>query len=262
MWGSAPGASRSDRRCGGLSGALVLEMPTRQSLEVVARPRHRLGRRPGHPLARRARAPGRPRLRGHPGGPRRTSRWTHYVIGVAVVLVRHGVLTPPTARLEITSDLPASAGVASSEALEVATARALGAGALDALRLATLCQEAENHVVGAPCGIMDAGRGGLGEGGGRAADPVPPGLGGRSYRGAGGSRDRGLADGSPPQCRWPAVQRARAAAFMGKRMVEDTAGRKWSWVSELPGAAVADRRRTSMATPSSSSGAPAATTSR
>ena len=82
-------------------------------------------------------------------------RWTHYVIGVAVVLVRHGVIDPPRVRLEITSDLPASVGVASSAALEVATARALGGAAVDPLRLAALCQEAENHVVGAPCGIMD-----------------------------------------------------------------------------------------------------------
>ena len=77
------------------------------------------------------------------------------MIGVALVLVRHGVIDPPAARLEITSDLPASVGVASSAALEVATARALGAGDIDPLLLASLCQEAENHVVGAPCGIMD-----------------------------------------------------------------------------------------------------------
>ena len=46
-------------------------------------------------------------------------------------------------------------GVSSSAALEVATARALGAGEIEPLRLAALCQEAENQVVGAPCGIMD-----------------------------------------------------------------------------------------------------------
>ena len=82
-------------------------------------------------------------------------RWTHYLIGVAVVLVRHGVISPPRARLRISSDLPQSMGVASSAALEVATARALGAGVLDPLQLALLCQEAENFVVGAPCGVMD-----------------------------------------------------------------------------------------------------------
>ena len=39
--------------------------------------------------------------------------------------------------------------------LRDAILRALGAGGLDPLRLARLCQEAENHVVGAPCGVMD-----------------------------------------------------------------------------------------------------------
>ena len=33
-------------------------------------------------------------------------------------------------------------------------------------------------------------------------------------------------------------RRARAAAFMGKRMVEDAAGHSWAWVSELPASAV------------------------
>ena len=55
----------------------------------------------------------------------------------------------------MSSEVPQSVGVSSSAALEVATARALGAGGIDPLRLASLCQEAENHVVGAPCGIMD-----------------------------------------------------------------------------------------------------------
>jgi galactokinase len=35
-------------------------------------------------------------------------------------------------------------------------------------------------------------------------------------------------------------RRARAAAFMGKRIVEDTLDRTWSWVSELPRDALAD----------------------
>ena len=34
------------------------------------------------------------------------------------------------------------------------------------------------------------------------------------------------------------MARARAAAFMGKRMVEHAAARRWSWVSQLPRAAV------------------------
>ena len=81
-------------------------------------------------------------------------KWTRYVLGVAIVLVRHHVIDAPSVRVTVSSDVPLSVGVSSSAALEVATARALGA-AVDPLRLAALCQEAENRVVGAPCGIMD-----------------------------------------------------------------------------------------------------------
>lgn len=76
------------------------------------------------------------------------------MVDVAVVLVRHCVVEPPRVGLSITSDVPPSVGVSSSTALEVGTARALGAGRLAPLHLAMLCQEAENHVVGAPRGIM------------------------------------------------------------------------------------------------------------
>ena len=77
------------------------------------------------------------------------------MVGVALVLVRHGVIEPPRARLSVSSDVPQSVGVSSSAALEIATARALGVDGIDPIRLASICQEAENHVVGAPCGIMD-----------------------------------------------------------------------------------------------------------
>jgi L-arabinokinase len=167
-------------------------------------------------------------------------RWTHYVIGVVIVLVRHGVIGPPRVRLEITSNLPASVGAASSAALEVATARALGAGGVDPLRLAALCQEAENHVVGAPCGIMDQVAVARGTPGtvlpilcrpASVAEPVavPAGL-----------EIVGWPTGTPHDVGGVPYERARAAAFMGKRMVEDAAERTWSWVSQLPRAAVDD----------------------
>jgi galactokinase len=153
--GSAPGRLDLLGGVADYSGALVLEMPTRQSTEVVAEPDAALVVGPAVlSVTETARLAGldyadvRRALDGLP-------RWAHYVLGVAVVLVRHGVITPPQAHLRICSDLPQSVGVASSAALEVATARALGAGALDPLRLASLCQEAENYVVGASCGVMD-----------------------------------------------------------------------------------------------------------
>jgi galactokinase len=84
-------------------------------------------------------------------------RWTDYVQGVAVILERAGFhLTG--ANLLITSSVPIGAGLSSSAALEVATAFTLMQLAeikIDLVRLAQLCQRAENEFVGARCGIMD-----------------------------------------------------------------------------------------------------------
>lgn len=84
-------------------------------------------------------------------------RWTDYVQGVAVTLEGAGFhLTG--ANLLITSNVPIGAGLSSSAALEVATAFTLMQLAgikIDLVRLAQLCQRAENEFVGARCGIMD-----------------------------------------------------------------------------------------------------------
>ncbi len=238
MRGSAPGRLDVLGGVADYSGALVLEMPTRQGTVAVALPDDAFVVGPVafstgelECLAGLSYDDVRRELAELP-------RWTHYVIGVVIVLVRHGVIEPPRVRLEITSDLPASVGVASSAALEVATARALGAGAVDPLRLAALCQEAENHVVGAPCGIMDQVAVARGTPGtvlpilcrpASVAEPVsvPAGL-----------EIVGWPTGTPHDVGGLPYERARAAAFMGKRMVEDAAARTWSWVSQLPRAAV------------------------
>jgi galactokinase len=87
--------------------------------------------------------------------PRR--HWSDYVFGVAALLQQNGVALSG-ATLSITSDVPVGAGLSSSAALEVATAKALLASAgasMDSVALARLCQRAENEFVGARVGIMD-----------------------------------------------------------------------------------------------------------
>lgn len=85
--------------------------------------------------------------------------WAGYALGALVVLrcelglhIDHGL------RILIHSDVPLGKGVSSSAALEVATMQAI-CGAigvrLGGRDLALLCQIVENHVVGAPCGVMD-----------------------------------------------------------------------------------------------------------
>jgi galactokinase len=76
--------------------------------------------------------------------------WARYVAGVAAELpARDGLIGT------ITSDLPAGRGLASSAALEVALALALGGDPADPLGIAQACQRAEHRAVGVPCGIMD-----------------------------------------------------------------------------------------------------------
>lgn len=92
-------------------------------------------------------------------------RWAAYALGGLVVLDRELHWRPFAAplrglRLLIWSQVPLGKGVSSSAALEVAAMRAiLSASAhpadLAGRELALLCQLVENHVVGAPCGVMD-----------------------------------------------------------------------------------------------------------
>jgi L-arabinokinase len=85
--------------------------------------------------------------------------WAAYVAGVLLVLLKEqGVDLPPGLRIVAQSSVPEAKGVSSSAALEVASLQAVSAAlgcTLDGMELARLCQLAENHVVGAPCGIMD-----------------------------------------------------------------------------------------------------------
>jgi L-arabinokinase len=84
-------------------------------------------------------------------------RWASYVVGVVeALLARTGRVRG--LKILIDSTVPEGRGVASSAALEVATASAVAACcdiAISPQELAALCQRVENEVVGAPCGIMD-----------------------------------------------------------------------------------------------------------
>lgn len=88
---------------------------------------------------------------------REGDRWASYVVGVVEALfARTGQVQG--LKILIDSTVPEGRGVASSAALEVATASAVAACcdiAISPQELAVLCQRVENEVVGAPCGIMD-----------------------------------------------------------------------------------------------------------
>ena len=95
-------------------------------------------------------------------------RWIDYVAGTAWSLQDAG-LRVCGLRGVLASNLPRSSGLSSSAALELASAWALldppdlAAHGIDGMRLALLCQRAENEHIGVRCGIMDQFASSLGE---------------------------------------------------------------------------------------------------
>ena len=75
--------------------------------------------------------------------------WGRYVAAVASLME-----SPRGLRGRVSTTIPVGAGLSSSAALEVATARALGCD-LPATDLAVLCRRAEHLATGVPTGIMD-----------------------------------------------------------------------------------------------------------
>jgi galactokinase len=83
--------------------------------------------------------------------------WSDYVIGVALMLEISG-LRLSGADLIVWSDVPIGVGLSSSAALEVSAAHALLTQSdlpFDPIKIAKLCQRAENDFVGMRCGVMD-----------------------------------------------------------------------------------------------------------
>lgn len=92
-------------------------------------------------------------------------RWELYLTGVLHRICEQcspgTMLTSKDFTVATISDLPWNAGLASSAAVEVATAiaggkaLALPANLFEPVALSMLCKDVENNVVGAPCGILD-----------------------------------------------------------------------------------------------------------
>ncbi|HXY42163.1 MAG TPA: galactokinase family protein, partial [Vicinamibacteria bacterium] len=88
-----------------------------------------------------------------PGG----TDWTSYVAGVAWSFASEGLSTRGL-DFVVDGDVPIGAGLSSSAAIEMATARAMASAAAvewDPVRMARLGQRAENRYVGVNSGIMD-----------------------------------------------------------------------------------------------------------
>lgn len=166
--------------------------------------------------------------------------WTYYVFGSVAVFVRETGWLPPLGeqiRLEISSDVPTAQGVSSSASIEVAVIRALrklSGKELTELRTAHIAQNAENFVVGAPCGLMDQLASACGAAGkvlpilcrpDILSDPVPlPGT--VTLVGWPSGVKHSVAGISPYLV-------ARTATFMAKKMAEKILGRKLDFFTQL-----------------------------
>ena len=154
------------------SGALVLQWPIREATRVALVPLARAAslhhRRSGTARAERhcdvpldLVADRSVRTTTCARGSRRdpTRHWAAYVAGVFHVLAReHGVRFDSGAAILIESDVPEGKGVSSSAAIEAATMEAVLAAwplSIEPRMRAIRCQQVENLIVGAPCGVMD-----------------------------------------------------------------------------------------------------------
>jgi L-arabinokinase len=87
------------------------------------------------------------------------ANWAAYIVGsIFTLLKEESVKLPYGFNLLLLSAVPMNVGIGSSAAVEIGTLSSLNSYLslnLSPSRIARLGQMAENHVVGAPCGIMD-----------------------------------------------------------------------------------------------------------
>jgi galactokinase len=87
-----------------------------------------------------------------------TKPWANYPLGVVRCFLEENLPIGGGFAAEISSDVPPGAGLSSSAALEVATAKLLMKLFnihIEPMRMAKLCRRAENEFVGVHCGLLD-----------------------------------------------------------------------------------------------------------
>jgi L-arabinokinase len=154
-------------------------------------------------------------------------RWPAYVAGVVQRALEHTpVGDPPGLRVLVESTVPEGKGVASSAALEVAAMMATAALVGEdrsASELAEVCQWVENHIVGAPCGIMDQMTSACGHGNRLLRLRCQPGTIEGHVEVPAGYRFYGIDSGVRHAVTGDDYSSVRTAAFMGYRMIAELA---------------------------------------
>jgi L-arabinokinase len=237
--GRAPGRLDVMGGIADYSGALVLELPLdRATFAIVQRQREprldvvslRSGR------AHRFRMPLDALTDGELRSPealaswfagRGDDRWAAYVVGVVSACLTRARSPAGGLRVLIESTVPEGKGVSSSAALEVACLAAVAAHLdveMTAGEMAAACQWAENHIAGAPCGIMDQMTAACGRRDRLLRLRCQPGT-VEGYVGIpDGWRFHGIDSGIRHAVTGADYGTVRTAAFMGYRMIAELAG--------------------------------------
>jgi galactokinase len=157
-----------------------------------------------------------------------TRHWAAYVAGVLRILAReHDVTFASGASILIESDVPEGKGVSSSAALEAATMEAAAAAwqiEIDPRLRAVRCQQTENLIVGAPCGVMDQMASICGEAGNLMALLCQPAEFQGSIRLPDTLRLWGIDSGIRHAVTGADYGAVRVGAFMGYRILAELAG--------------------------------------
>lgn len=155
-------------------------------------------------------------------------RWAAYVVGVVQWCLQRAPLGDlPGLRLRIDSEVPEGKGVSSSAAIEVASMMVVCASygvSHSPEEIARACQWVENHVVGAPCGIMDQMTSACGKHDRLLRLRCQPGTIEGHIAIPDGYRFYGIDSGVRHAVTGADYGTVRAAAFMGYRMIADFAG--------------------------------------
>jgi len=172
--------------------------------------------------------------------------WGRYLLGCVAVLLHHhkwpADLNQPL-EFRVRSNVPLGMGVSSSAAIEVATLRALTRVAQlswSGTELARLAQQAENEIVGAPCGLMDQ----LAAAHGKRRNLLPilcrPDLLDAPIRLPTGVSIVGWPSGVKHSVGASHYSTARCGAFMAKKLLENKLQTRLQFLSELTPSEFAD----------------------
>jgi len=246
--GEAPGRIDFMGGVADYSGSLVLETPIRATTRVrvttLAEPKLRLAsvdygscELDWTPLATGLRRKvSDAKLRAQLDA-QKVPHWARYVAGSLTVFCSDTRWLPVNGlSFTVTSRVPQSSGVSSSAALEVATLRALeqlSGVKLKGTCLAHLGQRAENHLVGAPCGLMDQLTCAHGRNGSLLPILCRPDHLGKLVRLPPDVLVIGWPSGVKHAVSASPYATARAAAFMGKKILETHLRRRWKHAAEI-----------------------------